>query len=124
MRYWLVAAVFSSPIIVLAQQPRPELGYVNAYTELRCQEGFILTRPALLYRSLRAAQRGQYACRLQTGAHVYVVGEAPYHLPAWLKVVRSTAFVGTVPHRYTDTYYLSRRAITAKDGSWATFRIH
>jgi hypothetical protein len=95
-----------------ATQPERPL---SGSSSLRYSSGYIVARPAFLYRKLSDVQSGRYAHRLRPGAQVFEARYTPNS--SWLRVARETYARGATCHCDTAVYYLRKAAIQPKSGA-------
>jgi hypothetical protein len=134
MNYLLLVAALTSPAVAFAQQRasdnvgqrlasaalldvdsiQPERP-LSGSSSLRYSSGYIVARPAFLYRKLSDVQPGRYVHRLRPGDHVFEVRYTPNS--PWLRVARETYARGATCHCDTVVYYLHKAALQPKSGA-------
>lgn len=131
MKALLLATAFSAPLAALAQQAAEDrlstrLDTVAALTQttkkksppvfspLKFSEGYIIARPALLYRKMSDVRSGHYAYRLRPGDAVFRTSLKSNR--QWLRVVREPS-EECISKCDTTIYYLSTSAIQPKSGA-------
>jgi len=131
MKTLLLAIALSAPLAALAQQavedrllvrldsasalssPPEEKSY-PVPSPLKYSEGYIIARPALLYRKMSDARSGRYAHRLRPGDEVFITPLKSSK--QWLRVARDP-FKECIPKCDTTIYYLRTTAIQPKSGA-------
>ena len=103
-----------SVVALNAKPPEKPVHSIGSFS-LMYSSGYIIARPAFLYRTLNDARSGQYAYRLRTGDEVF---KAQYPTNSqWLRVARETYFRDSIPNCDTAIYYLHKSAIKPKSGA-------
>lgn len=141
MNYLLLAVMANIPCVALAQQvakdrllerldsvvaldakPPGKPGRFIGSFSLIYSGGYIIARPAFLYRKLSDVRSGHYAYRVRPDDQLFEARYCPN--TQWLRVARDTYFKDSIPNCDTTIYYLRESAIRSKSGAIRKFYLH